>query len=63
MKREIKWSDVRAKLAELGLTLPVATLPLAAYVPQFAPEILSLQPGNYRWSMASCHLPEKLAAL
>ena len=26
-------SDVRAKLAELGLTLPVATLPLAAYVP------------------------------
>ena len=26
-------SDVRAKLAELGLTLPLATLPLAAYVP------------------------------
>jgi len=26
-------SDVRTKLAELGLTLPVATLPLAAYVP------------------------------
>jgi len=26
-------SDVRAKLAELGLTLPVATLPLAVYVP------------------------------
>jgi len=26
-------SDVRAKLAELGLTLPVATLPVAAYVP------------------------------
>ena len=25
--------DVRAKLAELGLTLPVAALPIAAYVP------------------------------
>ena len=26
-------TDVRAKLAELGLTLPVAALPIAAYVP------------------------------
>jgi enamine deaminase RidA (YjgF/YER057c/UK114 family) len=26
-------ADVRAKLAELGLTLPVAALPIAAYVP------------------------------
>jgi enamine deaminase RidA (YjgF/YER057c/UK114 family) len=26
-------TDVRAKLAELGLSLPVASLPLAAYVP------------------------------
>jgi enamine deaminase RidA (YjgF/YER057c/UK114 family) len=26
-------TDVRAKLAEKGLTLPVATMPLAAYVP------------------------------
>ena len=26
-------SDVRAKLAELGLTLPVAAKPIAAYVP------------------------------
>ena len=26
-------SDVRAKLAELGLTLPVASKPVAAYVP------------------------------
>jgi len=26
-------TDVRAKLAEKGLTLPVATKPLAAYVP------------------------------
>ena len=25
--------DVRAKLAELNLTLPVAALPVAAYVP------------------------------
>ena len=26
-------TDVRAKLAELGLTLPIAALPIAAYVP------------------------------
>ena len=26
-------TDVRAKLAELGLTLPVAAKPVAAYVP------------------------------
>lgn len=26
-------TDIRAKLAELGLTLPIAALPIAAYVP------------------------------
>ena len=43
--------DVRAKLAELGLELPVAAKPVAAYVPaMFRQETKN---KNLRWSLCS----------
>ena len=48
-------SDVRAKLAELGLTLPVATLPLAAYVPAVRTGNIVFTAGQ--WPMVDGKLP------
>ncbi len=39
-------TDVRAKLAELGLTLPVAAKPVAAYVPAIRTENLIFTAGQ-----------------
>ena len=40
--------DVRAKLAELGLKLPVAALPVAAYVPAVRTGNLVFTAGQWK---------------
>ena len=47
--------DVRAKLAEIGLTLPVAALPVAAYVP-------SVRTGNLVFTAGQLPLVDGLMA-
>ena len=53
-------TDVRAKLAELGLTLPVAAKPVAAYVPAIRTGNIVFTAVNFHSLMVQWLRPAKL---